>query len=66
MTKEKFDDCHECFLAVGNALEGYSVEIVKVVLLSFLRDALVNEATSSEMLAMRADQVAGFIRAGGD
>lgn len=66
MTKDTFDNCHECFLAVGGALEGYSVEIVKVVLLSFLRDTLVNEATSPEMLAMRADQVAGFIRTGGN
>ncbi|MCA3451179.1 MAG: hypothetical protein IOC98_12660 [Rhodobacter sp.] len=66
MAKETFDDCHACFLAVGNVLEGYSVDIVKVVLLSFLRGTLVDEATSPEMLAMRADQVAAFIKAGGD
>lgn len=64
MAKETFEDCVNCFEAVNAALADHSLDIVKVVLLSLLRDVLVMEAHGTETLAERADQVAGFIKAG--
>ncbi len=65
MEKETFDDCHACINAVSELLAGHSLDIIKVVLLALLRDVLVTESSSPEMLAMRADQVADYIMGGG-
>ena len=65
MAKDRFEDCHACMNAVIGQLRGHSPAIMKVVLLALLRDVLVAESSSSEMLGTRADQVADFIRTGG-
>lgn len=62
MSKDTFEDCQTCINGVSAQLDGHSVEIIKVVLLCLLRDTLVEEATSEEMLRERADQVADFIK----
>ena len=64
MVKDTFEDCQNCMIAVGAQLDGYSTDILKIVLLALLRDVLVSEATSVAMLAERADQAAAFIKQG--
>lgn len=62
MQKDTFEDCQACINGVSAHLDGYSLEIAKVVLLCLLRDTLLKEAGSEAMLRDRADQVADFIK----
>jgi hypothetical protein len=41
MVKDTFEDCQDCMNAVGAQLDGYSTDILKIVLLALLRDVLV-------------------------